>query len=293
MVQARKHRDYGSGCRKCGQLISIEKTRITYDEFIKRAHEKHNDTYDYSQVSFTKVHDKINIICKIHGMFQQKVCQHIWGNGCRKCAFKKQSDNARWTTEKFIEVATRIWGNEYDYSKVDYYDSLTPITIICNKHGEFQRTPKSHINEKSRAACPLCKHICTSRIAIEWLNYMQVSYNTCIQFNGNPLKHGEHRIRNSKYHADGYCEKTDTIWEFYGTWFHADIRKHDPNAINTMMNVTFGELYARTLKKIEFCKSQGYKLVMCWELDWRRGIKAITKIQRMFHMKRALKTKKL
>ena len=55
------------------------------------------------------------------------------------------------------------------------------------------------------------------------------------------------------------------------------------------MNVTFGELYARTLKKIEFCKSQGYKLVICWELDWRRGIKALIKLQRLFIKRRARK----
>jgi hypothetical protein len=291
MTVARDHRDYGSGCKKCGKLSAIEKTRVTYEEFIKRAQEKHSDKYDYSQVSYTKVHDHVSILCKIHGVFQQKAYIHMLGQGCKKCGNIDGHNKTRWTTQKFIEVASRIWGDEYDYSKVNYYNSMTPITIICKKHGEFQRTPKSHINEKTRAACPLCKHICTSRIAIEWLNYMQASYNTLIQFNGNPLKHGEHRIRNSLYHADGYCEKTDTIWEFFGTWFHADIRKHHPDKINTMMNVTFGELYNRTLKKIEFCKSQGYRLVMCWELDWRRGIKALTKIQRMFLKKRALKSK--
>lgn len=50
------------------------------------------------------------------------------------------------TTEQFIEEAHRIHGDKYDYSKVVYKNNLTPVTIICPLHGEFEQTPKCHLN---------------------------------------------------------------------------------------------------------------------------------------------------
>ncbi len=41
------------------------------------------------------------------------------------------------TTEQFIEKSRQVHGNRYDYSKVNYINSRTKVTIICPKHGEF------------------------------------------------------------------------------------------------------------------------------------------------------------
>ena len=57
------------------------------------------------------------------------------------------------TTEEFIEKARKIHGDKYDYSKVDYKNNKTKITIICSKHGEFQQTPSDHL---FGAGCPKC-----------------------------------------------------------------------------------------------------------------------------------------
>lgn len=54
----------------------------------------------------------------------------------------------------FIENGNRIHGGKYDYSKVVYKNSKTPVTIICPTHGEFQKEPHSHIS--SKIGCPKC-----------------------------------------------------------------------------------------------------------------------------------------
>jgi len=48
------------------------------------------------------------------------------------------------TTKEFIEIATLIHGGRYDYSKVNYVNAHTKITIICPEHGEFTQAPNNH-----------------------------------------------------------------------------------------------------------------------------------------------------
>ena len=58
-----------------------------------------------------------------------------------------------YTTEEFIERAKKIHGDTYDYSKVDYKNAKTKVTIICPKHGEFEQTPHAHLKGQG---CKLC-----------------------------------------------------------------------------------------------------------------------------------------
>lgn len=53
----------------------------------------------------------------------------------------------------FIAKAKSKFGDYYDYSKVNYIDSQTHVTIICPKHGEFRQTPAGHLASK----CPCLK----------------------------------------------------------------------------------------------------------------------------------------
>jgi Zn finger protein HypA/HybF involved in hydrogenase expression len=57
-------------------------------------------------------------------------------------------------TEKFIKKSIQIWGNKYDYSKTEYIDSKTKVTIICNEHKEFEQLPSNHYNY----GCGSCGH---------------------------------------------------------------------------------------------------------------------------------------
>lgn len=57
------------------------------------------------------------------------------------------------TQEQFIEQARAIHGDKYDYSKVEYINNHTKVTVICPKHGPFEVQPSVH---KAGFNCPKC-----------------------------------------------------------------------------------------------------------------------------------------
>lgn len=69
----------GQGCPKCKNNNIGNKLRKTNAEFIKQANEVHNNRYDYSKVNLINVNTKIDIICKIHGVFTQTPSHHLQG----------------------------------------------------------------------------------------------------------------------------------------------------------------------------------------------------------------------
>ena len=142
--------------------------KLTKEEFIKKAKVVHGDKYDYSQVEYVNAITKVSIICPEHGEFLVRPSDHIHCYvGCPKC-----SGCYRNTKEEFIEKARKIYGNKYDYSKVEYKNNKTKVCIICHEknvlgeeHGEFWQRPNDHLSGYS---CPKCgnNHIPTTE---EWI----------------------------------------------------------------------------------------------------------------------------
>jgi hypothetical protein len=58
------------------------------------------------------------------------------------------------TTEEFIVRAKKIHGGKYDYSKTNYINIMSPVTIVCATHGKFSQIPNNHLNGKN--GCPKC-----------------------------------------------------------------------------------------------------------------------------------------
>lgn len=79
------------GCRKCNSKKQIEKMRKTTQDFIDNAIKIHEDKYDYSLVEYTGNKNKITIICKKHGNFDQTPNHHLRGRGCPKCGMETRS----------------------------------------------------------------------------------------------------------------------------------------------------------------------------------------------------------
>ena len=114
--------------------------KLTTEEFIARAKEKHGDKYDYSLVEYKNNKDYVTIICPVHGEFTQKAGDHMRGCGCNKCKLESQTKDK----EYFIKKARAIHGNKYDYSKVVYKNVHFPVTITCPIHGDFEQRPREH-----------------------------------------------------------------------------------------------------------------------------------------------------
>ena len=141
------------GCNTCGCTITCEKTSLTTDEFIKKATQVHGDRFDYSLVDYKTSQKKVKIICKLHGVFEQKPNNHLNGSICFKCGLKNRSDKRRDTLDLFLNKAKSIHCDKYDYSEVNYLGSQINIKITCPEHGYFLQSPNHHLRG---VGCPGC-----------------------------------------------------------------------------------------------------------------------------------------
>jgi UDP-2,3-diacylglucosamine pyrophosphatase LpxH len=127
----------GKGCKNCANKLLGDNLRKSQEQFIKECNEKHKDEnglpiYDYSLVEYNSTHEKVKIICQIHGEFEQCPSDHLSGKGCNECGILKRTINQTFTKEEFLERAFEKHGNNYDYSHVNYVNSQTKIFIKCN-----------------------------------------------------------------------------------------------------------------------------------------------------------------
>ncbi|MDZ4785612.1 MAG: hypothetical protein SGJ02_05990 [bacterium] len=132
-------------------------------EFIAKAKLVHGEkyNYDYSNVVYINKRTKVKIYCPKHDHhFEQFPGVHI--NQKQRCKFcGKESGDAKQTitNEEYIKSASARHNNYYDYSKCNYTNSYSKVTIICPQHGDFEVEAKSHDKNKLPSGCPKCGDI--------------------------------------------------------------------------------------------------------------------------------------
>jgi hypothetical protein len=237
----------GSGCKNC----YIESRNPTFDDFIKIANKKHKDKYLYK--NYKSMKKKVTIVCKIHGDFNQMAYRHLLGNGCPNCAHESR----RLNISDFTERSKYIHRNKYDYSKVEYINHSTKVTIICPIHGDFKQTPNNHMIQKK--GCSKCS-INISKKELDWLDYINDS---------SIIRQFTVKINKRIYKFDGYNPKTKTIYEFYGDFWHGNLNIYNSEDINQVSKKKFGELYNKTINREKYLKSIGYNIISIWENDFK------------------------
>lgn len=143
----------GKGCNKCGVNKSTEMRTGDLYNFINRSNIIHKNMYDYSLVKYLGSHKKVQIICPDCGIFEQTPNGHLAGKGCHKCYGKRISNSKFSDLEFFIEKATSVHGNKYDYSLVDYQGTYNTVIITCAEHGVFRQTPNNHLRGRGCSVC--------------------------------------------------------------------------------------------------------------------------------------------
>ena len=251
------HTNQRQGCRKCSDIKSREYYRTppkTQKQFIEDAIDIHSNQYDYSFVKYVNAHIKIKIICEKHGIFMQKPGSHLEGRGCKVCG----DDRKRKTQDQFIQDSIKTHNNLYDYSLVRYIANHKKVKIICKKHGAFLQRPLDHMKGDS---CPKCSTL-ISKSEYKWLEYIGLPNDE------------EHRqvllyCSNKLYRVDGFDPMTNTVYEFYGDYWHGNPDTTDHNKTNSTSKKPFRQLYEETLKKESLIIQTGYNLVTMWESDWK------------------------
>ena len=78
-------------------------------------------------MKYNNIKEKLQIICKKHGTFEQTGECHLKGCGCQMCAKEQLKSLKRMKSEIFIEKANKIHNNKYDYSKMEYVTNKIKI----------------------------------------------------------------------------------------------------------------------------------------------------------------------
>ena len=183
------------GCPKCARTYGKQYTRLTQEEFIRRAKAVWGDRYDLSKAVYKSTLTKLEIVCPKHGSFWTTPSNFIdLKHGCKKCAIEEHTKKQTFTKEKNLEIFKEVHGDKYDYSEVDFSNCKGKVKIICPHHGPFYQKLSDH---RSGNGCPECrgKRISQSlrRSREEWINKAKEihgdDYNYDeVEFEGNASK---------------------------------------------------------------------------------------------------------
>lgn len=225
---------------------------INTKNFIEKAIKVHGNKFDYSDSEYFRANKKIIIKCKSHGIFEQTPNNHLCGHGCPMCSVDERRKRYSFTTDAFIQKASKKHDNFYDYSLVDYKGSFEKVKIICPKHGVFSQSPASHLHG---ANCSKCVHV-ISKIETDFLDYIGVKTRNYYlpEWRAKPV--------------DGFDEKTNTIYEFLGDYWHGNPLKYDPNLAHPHRKIKFKDVYLETFHLFDQIKMKGYNIKYIWENDW-------------------------
>lgn len=173
-------------------------------DFIKKAKLVHGDLYDYKEVLYVKAIEKVKIICNKHGIFLQQPNNHLTGYGCKKCSIDLISKNRINSIEYFIEKASKLHKNKYDYSLVKKGMNQVPVKIICPKHGMFLQPPIRHLFGKGCNKCGIEQRALITTNSLEnWINQANLIHSYTYDYSKTIYVKKELKVTiTCKYHGD-------------------------------------------------------------------------------------------
>ena len=117
-----------------------------------------------------------------------------------------------------------------DFIELENIDPLRYITIASVCMTIYR---SNYMPNKTIAIVPeYAKTDNYSKMSIMWLNYVSTTKGLNIQ---HALNGGEKKlaIDEKTYKVDGFCEETNTVYEFYGCFWHGCPNCYKPNIINS------------------------------------------------------------
>lgn len=113
----------------------------------------------------------------------------------------------RLTTQEFIEKSKQVHGDRYDYSKVDYINAQSKVTIICPIHGEFEQRASHHLNGHG---CKKCANLITGKVNVSNLETF-IARSRVIH--NNEYDYSKSIYRNARTKLEIICPKHGSFWQ--------------------------------------------------------------------------------
>lgn len=193
---------------------------------IEKFRKKHGDLYVYTLVEYKNAITKVNIICKMHGIFEITPNSHLNGSGCSVCGREKVRMSRLSNNETFVKKSNIVHDCLYDYLKVDYKGIREYVIITCLKHGDFKQKPSKHLSGQGCKKCSSVKmFVDFKKMCLD--KYSGYSYDKVIYLGMYEnvtitcLKHGDfdkkpidfyHKERMCPLCVDRCKSKCETLW---------------------------------------------------------------------------------
>ena len=185
-------------------------------------------------------------------------------SGCAKC----HKNSRKLTTEVIDKRIKEIHGNILRRTGA-YINATTNCEFTCI-NGHTWITRPSSVFEGD--FCPQCNNKNRfSSMEIKWLEKMKRKKNKNIIINALQKEKIILKLKGYRYIVpDGYDPITKTIYEFHGDYWHGNLR-YKP--IYKIQGLTKRELNKRTRRREKALLKAGYKVVYCWEKDFKKYLK--------------------
>jgi len=244
-----------TGCSKCSVEKRAKESSLGLRDFIDRSNRIHNFKYDYSLAQYTTSSKNVKIICPEHGEFEQRAGHHLLGHGCNECSILIRAEKKKIKKEEFLERATTVHGDKYDYTNSQPNGCENNIEIFCKKHGYFNQTIGNHLSGKGCLQCSLQEP------------KTEILIKDFFESNDIKFKQNDREILGGR-ELDFLCHDRKIAIEVNGMYWHSELAGKDRNY---------------HLDKTRGCKKSNIQLIHIMEVEITKSPKIVfSKLRSIF-----------
>ncbi len=277
------------GCKQCLSEYLSESSEhrlgqrwasntISHEEFSKRVKARFHGNIVLSSTYETSTKD-IECLCKS--------CDHSWVTkpsnlmasvvGCPKCGRELANSKCRKSEASFKRELSDITNGNIILLESYKGDSTIHKFKCLNCGSILKKRPNTYLYMHTRKSshCQYCApSYVQSDIAVEWLKAISKKHGVYIQHAKNEGEYiVEYRFekKNKTLKLDGYCDETDTAYEFYGDYFHGNPLIYGLSEAKVFGRTTHKALYLKTCERQAILLSLGIRVVYVWESHFKKG----------------------
>lgn len=162
--------------------------------------------YNYGLLPETfTAHDKIQIECYKHGIFNQKAYSHLSGKNCPECSIVRVAEANLIGIEAFIKRSISRFGDKFKYHKTLYTGQDNDLIITCPVHGDITISSRMHL--KSKHGCNKCDY------EIPRLISQQKYIEKAKKVHGNIYDYSKVNFLNTTKKVEIICSTHGSFWQ--------------------------------------------------------------------------------
>ena len=209
---------------------------------------------------YTKDVVKVRVRCTTCSLvWRQTPNTLLYQKTCPECAKAARCNQPNRVTQKEFLRRVEIKNPLLTVTGGEYERLSSAITVTCKSCGHEKVFSAERLMYLS-LACGVCTPSLNrrqySKVSILWLEHESRTRRIVITHAENG---GEFRIPGTRYKADGYNKRSNTIFEFLGDYWHTDSKD---------------KVLKSTKKKFSVISKLGYNIVYIWHSQFNKGLEA-------------------